>query len=192
MYADKIPCQWDNLRKCKIKLELEASQLNNFFVSLLIWIWNAFSLVFLSTFSFGKSLVTLTLFPKLRANRRQRKWERLIFHFAVPIPKLCERKEGSFPAKVPKVVDGAVVTSRNERDLDCVVTFQTESILERFMIRFEKLAIDCNDKLVIYDGAHAIKGNTRVSLWPHLHAYMYSTVDSAYSGHLGIGLKWPQ
>ena len=24
------------------------------------------------------------------------------------------------------------------------------------MIRFERLAIDCNDKLYIYDGAHAI------------------------------------
>jgi hypothetical protein len=30
-------------------------------------------------------------------------------------------------------------------------------VLGRFMIRFEDLKIDCNDKLVIvYDGAHAI------------------------------------
>jgi hypothetical protein len=30
------------------------------------------------------------------------------------------------------------------------------------MLRFEELAIDCNDRLVIYDGAHAI-GNHKVS-----------------------------
>jgi len=40
---------------------------------------------------------------------------------------------------------------------------QTESILERFMLRFEELAIDCNDHLVIYDGAHAI-GNHKASI----------------------------
>ena len=59
-------------------------------------------------------------------------------------------------SNIPKPIDGAVVVSNNERDVDCVVTFQTESILEQFMIRFEDLKIDCNDKLVIYDGAHAI------------------------------------
>ena len=51
-------------------------------------------------------------------------------------------------------MDGAVIVSRNERDLDCVVTFQTESILEKFLIRFEELSIDCNDRLLVYDGAH--------------------------------------
>ena len=35
-------------------------------------------------------------------------------------------------------------------------------VLGRFMIRFEDLKIDCNDKLVIYDGAHAI-GKSMVS-----------------------------
>ena len=53
-------------------------------------------------------------------------------------------------------MDGAVILSKNERDVNCVVTFQTESILERFMLRFEELQMDCNDKLFIYDGAHAI------------------------------------
>lgn len=40
------------------------------------------------------------------------------------------------------------------RDVRCTVTFQTESILEKFMIRFLELNIDCNDKLMIFDGAH--------------------------------------
>ena len=70
--------------------------------------------------------------------------------------KLCHRNQQSFLSSIPIPIDGAVVISRNERDVDCVITFQTESILERFMIRFEELAIDCNDKLYIYDGAHAI------------------------------------
>jgi len=121
----------------------------------------------------------------------------------VPIEKLCNGEGidspsspssstssgggsgGSFLSTIPHPVDGAVVTSRNERDINCVVTFQvgffntfcfcsmylrgnklifsqTESILECFMLRFEELAIDCNDRLVIYDGAHAI-GNHKVS-----------------------------
>lgn len=69
--------------------------------------------------------------------------------------KLCQRSHQSFLSDIPHPVDGAVVTSHNERDIDCIVTFQTESILERFMLRFEELSIDCNDKLIIYDGAHA-------------------------------------
>ena len=54
--------------------------------------------------------------------------------------------------------------SKNERDKDCTVTFQTESILEKFMIRFSHLNIDCNDKLMIYDGAHTY-GNLKVFLF---------------------------
>ena len=78
--------------------------------------------------------------------------------------KLCARssQQSSFLSTLPRKVDGAVVISHNERDLDCVATFQTESILERFMLRFERLKIDCNDALVIYDGAHAI-GTHKVS-----------------------------
>ena len=84
--------------------------------------------------------------------------------FAVPVTvnELCAKSEtDNFLSNIPKPIDGAVVMSQNERDVDCVVTFQTESILERFMIRFDDLKIDCNDKLVIYDGAHAI-GNFMV------------------------------
>ena len=80
------------------------------------------------------------------------------FHFvSVTVSELCTKSEKhNFLSNIPKPIDGAVVISSNERDVDCVVTFQTESILERFMIRFDDLKIDCNDKLVIYDGAHAI------------------------------------
>ncbi|XP_040572664.1 uncharacterized protein loaf isoform X2 [Lepeophtheirus salmonis] len=78
----------------------------------------------------------------------------------LPISTLCERSQKSFLSNIPRPIDGAVIESRNERDVDCVVTFQTESILERFMLRFEDLKIDCNDHLYIFDGAHAI-GNHR-------------------------------
>ncbi|KAG7199607.1 hypothetical protein KM043_014210 [Ampulex compressa] len=53
-------------------------------------------------------------------------------------------------------IDGAVLISQNERDLDCAITFQTHSILQRFMLRFDELQLDCNDHLYIYDGAHAV------------------------------------
>nr|XP_034831783.1 uncharacterized protein LOC117988686 [Maniola hyperantus] len=52
-------------------------------------------------------------------------------------------------------LDGGVLWSRNERNLDCTVTFQTHSILQRFMLHFEMLQLDCNDHLFVYDGAHA-------------------------------------
>jgi hypothetical protein len=90
-----------------------------------------------------------------------------MFSFSVPVTKLCKRNQQSFLSSIPIPIDGAVVTSRNERDVDCTITFQTESILERFMIRFEELAIDCNDKLYLFDGAHAI-GSHKVSFCPVL------------------------
>ncbi len=82
---------------------------------------------------------------------------------SVTIDKLCDGSPSGFLSSLPRPVDGAVLTSDNERDVDCVITFQTESILERFMLRFERLSIDCNDRLILYDGAHAI-GNHRVSV----------------------------
>ncbi|GIY48404.1 hypothetical protein CEXT_713391 [Caerostris extrusa] len=51
-----------------------------------------------------------------------------------------------------KKVDGAVVTSENELNLKCVLTFQTDTVLQRFMLRFEHLALDCKDHLYIFDG----------------------------------------
>ncbi|XP_067120511.1 uncharacterized protein [Centruroides vittatus] len=55
-----------------------------------------------------------------------------------------------------KMIDGAVLTSEGENNLECVITFQTDSILQRFMLRFERLALDCNDHLYIFDGAHTL------------------------------------
>lgn len=53
-------------------------------------------------------------------------------------------------------IDGAELRSQNERNLNCIVTFQTHSILQSFMLRFDELHLDCNDHLYIYDGAHAV------------------------------------
>ena len=52
------------------------------------------------------------------------------------------------------MIEGAVVRSMGERNLDCTITFQTDTILQRFMLRFERLELDCNDHLFIYDGAY--------------------------------------
>ncbi|XP_026291916.2 uncharacterized protein LOC113216384, partial [Frankliniella occidentalis] len=53
-------------------------------------------------------------------------------------------------------IDGAELRSQNERNLNCIITFQTHSILQSFMLRFDELTLDCNDHLYIYDGAHAV------------------------------------
>lgn len=61
-----------------------------------------------------------------------------------------------FLQQLYRKIDGAVLWSQNERNLDCFITFQTHSILQRFMLRFDFLQLDCNDHLYIYDGAHAV------------------------------------
>ena len=65
---------------------------------------------------------------------------------------------------MPRPIDGAVVESKNEKDKRCTVTFRTESILQKFMIRFSHLNIDCNDQLLIYDGAHT-HGSLKVKVF---------------------------
>ena len=67
-----------------------------------------------------------------------------------------------FLQQLYRKIDGAVLRSQNEPNLDCVITFQTETILQRFMLRFDQLQLDCNDHLLIYDGAHPI-GNYKVT-----------------------------
>ncbi|XP_049831185.1 uncharacterized protein LOC126272400 isoform X2 [Schistocerca gregaria] len=67
--------------------------------------------------------------------------------------QLCKNH---FLQQLYRKIDGAVLQSQNERNLDCVITFQTHSILQRFMLRFDLLQLDCNDHLFIYDGAHAV------------------------------------
>lgn len=73
--------------------------------------------------------------------------------------QLCKNH---FLTQIYRKIDGAVLWSQNERTLDCVVTFQTHSILQRFMLRFDTLQLDCNDHLFIFDGAHAV-GTHKVS-----------------------------
>lgn len=68
-----------------------------------------------------------------------------------------------FLQMVYRKTDGAVLWSQNERNLDCALTFQTHSILQRFLMRFDTLQLDCNDHLYIYDGAHAT-GVPKVSM----------------------------
>ena len=80
--------------------------------------------------------------------------------------QICyESKQGNFLSKIQKTVDGVILESRDERDEDCVITFQTESVVEKFLLKFERLQMDCNDHLYIYDGAHAT-GTFRVSYHP--------------------------
>lgn len=76
---------------------------------------------------------------------------------------LCKN---NFLMNLYRKIDGAVLWSQNERNLECVVTFQTHSILQRFMLRFDFLQLDCNDHLYIYDGAHAVGSyKVRDSTW---------------------------
>lgn len=74
-----------------------------------------------------------------------------------------------FLQQLYRKIDGAVLWSQNERNLNCIITFQTHSILQRFMLRFDLLQLDCNDHLFIYDGAHAV-GTYKVTLY---NAYCY-------------------
>lgn len=77
------------------------------------------------------------------------------------VSELCKNH---FLQQLHRVVDGATVSSRNERSLNCQLTFQTESILQRFMVRFPYLQLDCNDHLYIHDGAHVIEGKYKAEL----------------------------
>ncbi|KAF2355465.1 Low-density lipoprotein (LDL) receptor class A repeat [Trinorchestia longiramus] len=68
----------------------------------------------------------------------------------VPISELCRGSRHT-----TRVIVGALVTSNAERELDCEVTFQTDTILQKFMLRFEKIELDCNDHLWVYDSAYS-------------------------------------
>ena len=75
------------------------------------------------------------------------------------VASLCK---SHFLQQLYRKIDGAVLRSQNEPNLDCLITFQTETVLQRFMLRFDQLQLDCNDHLLVYDGAHAT-GNYKVS-----------------------------
>ncbi|XP_035231939.1 uncharacterized protein LOC118203760 isoform X1 [Stegodyphus dumicola] len=76
------------------------------------------------------------------------------------ISTLCTKERN---LQMYKKIDGTVLRSDGEDNLQCVLTFQTDTILQRFMLRFERLALDCNDHLYIFDGAHAF-GNYKADL----------------------------
>lgn len=75
------------------------------------------------------------------------------------VSKLCSHERNTRP--LFKTIDGAVITSEMDDNMHCEMTFQTESVLQRFMIRFEILALDCNDHLYIFDG-DIVSEKTRV------------------------------
>lgn len=79
--------------------------------------------------------------------------ERISSLFADHISDVCKK---NYMRDLYRKIDGAVLQSQLEKDLDCTITFQTHSILQRFMLRFDHLQLDCNDHLYIYDGAHAV------------------------------------
>lgn len=78
------------------------------------------------------------------------------FHLSLFADHMSSLCKNHFLQQLYRKIDGAVLWSQNERNLDCVVTFQTHSILQRFMLRFDMLQLDCNDHLYIYDGSHAV------------------------------------
>jgi PREDICTED: similar to CG6024-PA len=49
-------------------------------------------------------------------------------------------------------IDGAVIISSGEENMNCTLTFQTETVLQRFMLKFEELKLDCHDHLYLFDG----------------------------------------
>jgi hypothetical protein len=98
------------------------------------------------------------------------------FSLSVKITKLCQQNHKSFLSTIPRTIDGALLISKNERDLNCIITFQTESILERFMLRFEELQIDCNDKLMIYDGSHAIGQPKVINIFISFQSFTLSDI----------------
>lgn len=85
---------------------------------------------------------------------------KFIYFFPDHMSSLCKNH---YLRQVYRKIDGAMLWSQNERNLDCIITFQTDSILQRFMLRFDMLQLDCNDHLFVYDSAHAV-GNHKVNL----------------------------
>ncbi|KAI9587859.1 hypothetical protein GQX74_003705 [Glossina fuscipes] len=101
-----------------------------------------------------------------------------------------------FLQQLYRKIDGAVLWSQNERNLDCIITFQTYSILQRFMLRFDMLQLDCNDHLYVYDGEHAVatpKVEEKANLYDTFKYYLclYETVEGSHGYHGPMGPKFP-
>jgi hypothetical protein len=76
----------------------------------------------------------------------------------VELSQLCK---GQFPPQMHREIDGAVIISKNEKNLDCSVTFVAEYVTQKFLIRFDEFHMECGDQLNIYDSSTAV-GNARV------------------------------
>lgn len=67
----------------------------------------------------------------------------------VSIPQLCTGKS-QFP--ITKRVEGALLSSSADLDVNCTITFRTKSAQQHFIIRFEELKLGCDDHLKMFDG----------------------------------------
>lgn len=66
----------------------------------------------------------------------------------VTISQLCAGKS-QFP--VTKRIEGAVLSSNADADVNCTITFKTKSTQQHFVIRFEELKLGCDDHLKMFD-----------------------------------------
>ncbi|CAG7822043.1 unnamed protein product [Allacma fusca] len=69
------------------------------------------------------------------------------------LSSLCK---GQYPTKMHHKIDAAVIVSKNDKNLECTVTFNAEYVSQRFLIRFDDFNMDCGDKLLIYDSANDV------------------------------------
>lgn len=51
-----------------------------------------------------------------------------------------------------KLVEGALVSSHSDVDINCTITFRAKSAQQHFVIRFEELKLGCGDHLEMFDG----------------------------------------
>lgn len=62
------------------------------------------------------------------------------FYFSVELATLCK---GHYPTQMHRKIDGAVIQSLNDKNLDCVITFSAEYVSQRFLIRFTEFNMEC-------------------------------------------------
>ncbi|CAG0879016.1 unnamed protein product [Darwinula stevensoni] len=93
-------------------------------------------------------LFTLSFYAGVRTTRG-----RLLLGRSFNIGTLCGRTQGE---QLFQRLQGALIYSHNEPNLTCTITFQTDSALQHFLLRFEKLELDCHDHLQIFDRANAV------------------------------------
>ncbi|OXA64030.1 Complement component C9 [Folsomia candida] len=58
---------------------------------------------------------------------------------------LCK---GHYPTQMHRKIDGAVIQSLNDKNLDCVITFSAEYVSQRFLIRFTEFNMECGAHLI--------------------------------------------